>query len=157
MVLSCTISSYLTLKISFCVRCLRSCGRWLGQHSTQTNKASTNRRRWGLYYVNCRMTWLQTAPDTSHRRTPHRVVVTMTTIVMAMPTNITVAVILVRLFQGVSTGIPVCRYPLPPVEKFSPPKIKPITVFIARQHTYARYWYSKSVCPSVCPLRSGIR
>jgi len=29
--------------------------------------------------------------------------------------------------------------------------------FIARQHTDARYWYSKSVCPSVCPLRSGIR
>jgi len=28
--------------------------------------------------------------------------------------------------------------------------------FIARQHTDARYWYSKSVCPSVCPLRSGI-
>ena len=23
-------------------------------------------------------------------------------------------------------------------------------VFIARQHTHARYWYSKSVCPSVC-------
>jgi len=27
--------------------------------------------------------------------------------------------------------------------------------FIARQHTDARYWYSKSVCPSVCPWRSG--
>jgi len=39
------------------------------------------------------------------------------------------------------------------------------SIFIARQHTDARYWYSKyvclsvrpSVCPSVCPLRSGIR
>jgi len=29
-------------------------------------------------------------------------------------------------------------------------------LFIARQHTDARYWYSKSVCLSVCPLRSGI-
>jgi len=26
-----------------------------------------------------------------------------------------------------------------------------ITIFIARQHTDARYWYSKSVCPSVRP------
>ena len=25
------------------------------------------------------------------------------------------------------------------------------TIFIARQHTDARYWYSKSVCSSVCP------
>ena len=25
-----------------------------------------------------------------------------------------------------------------------------ISVFIARQHTDARYWYSNSVCPSVC-------
>ena len=25
-------------------------------------------------------------------------------------------------------------------------------VFIARQHTEARYWYSNSVCPSVCPF-----
>jgi len=25
------------------------------------------------------------------------------------------------------------------------------TVFIARQHTKARYWYSNSVRPSVCP------
>jgi len=31
------------------------------------------------------------------------------------------------------------------------------SVFIARQHTDARYWYSNSVCPSVCPCRSGIR
>ena len=35
-----------------------------------------------------------------------------------------------------------------------------IELFIARQHTDARYWYSKSVCPSVClsvcPLCSGI-
>jgi len=35
------------------------------------------------------------------------------------------------------------------------------SVFIARQHTDARYWYSKSVHlsvrPSVCPLHSGIR
>jgi len=34
-------------------------------------------------------------------------------------------------------------------------------IFIARQHTDARYWYSKSVrlsvCQSVCPLCSGIR
>jgi len=30
-------------------------------------------------------------------------------------------------------------------------------LFIARQHTDARYWYSKSVRPSVCPWRSGIR
>jgi len=38
------------------------------------------------------------------------------------------------------------------------------SVFIARQHTDARYGYSNSVClyvcpsvtPSVCPLRSGI-
>jgi len=34
-------------------------------------------------------------------------------------------------------------------------------IFIARQHTDERYWYGKSVCPSVClsvrPLRSGIR
>ena len=30
-------------------------------------------------------------------------------------------------------------------------------VFIARQHTDARYWYSKSVRPSVRPLRSDIR
>ena len=29
--------------------------------------------------------------------------------------------------------------------------ITTITVFIARQHTDARYWYSKSVCLSVCP------
>jgi len=28
---------------------------------------------------------------------------------------------------------------------------------IACQHTDARYWYSKSVCLSLCPLRSGIR
>jgi len=27
---------------------------------------------------------------------------------------------------------------------------------IACQHTDARYWYSNSVCPSVCPSRSGI-
>jgi len=36
-----------------------------------------------------------------------------------------------------------------------------VRFFIARQHTDARYWYSKSVrpsvCSSVCPLRSGIR
>ena len=36
----------------------------------------------------------------------------------------------------------------------------PISFFIARQHPDARYWYSKSVCLSVCPsvrsLRSGI-
>jgi len=32
-----------------------------------------------------------------------------------------------------------------------------VIIFIARQHTDARYWYSKSVCPSVCPLRSSIR
>jgi len=39
------------------------------------------------------------------------------------------------------------------------------SLFIARQHTDARYWYSKSVClsvclsvrPSVCPWRSGIK
>jgi len=31
------------------------------------------------------------------------------------------------------------------------------TVFIARQHTDARYWYSNSVRPSVRPWRSGIR
>jgi len=43
------------------------------------------------------------------------------------------------------------------------------SVFIARQHTDARYWYSNSVCksvrpsvrpslcPSVCAWRSGIR
>ena len=37
-------------------------------------------------------------------------------------------------------------------------KTKPYSVFIARQHTDARYLYSKSVRhPSVCPLRSGIR
>jgi len=36
-------------------------------------------------------------------------------------------------------------------------------IFIARQHTDARYWYSKSVCPSVClsvrnvPVGTGIR
>jgi len=30
------------------------------------------------------------------------------------------------------------------------------SVFIARQHAEARYWYSNSVCLSVCPLRSGI-
>jgi len=30
-------------------------------------------------------------------------------------------------------------------------------VFIARQHTDARYWYSNSVCLSVRPWRSGIR
>jgi len=30
-------------------------------------------------------------------------------------------------------------------------------VFIACQHAAARYWYSNSVCPSVCPWRSGIR
>jgi len=30
-------------------------------------------------------------------------------------------------------------------------------IFIARQHTDERYWYNKFVCPSVCPLRSGIR
>ena len=38
---------------------------------------------------------------------------------------------------------------------------RPGQLFIARQHTDARYWYSKSVCPSVasvcCPLRSGVR
>jgi len=36
-----------------------------------------------------------------------------------------------------------------------------VSVFIAHQHTDARYWYSKyvrpSVRPSVFPLRSGIR
>jgi len=36
-----------------------------------------------------------------------------------------------------------------------------IMIFIARQHTDARYRYSKSVrpsvCPAVCPLRWGIR
>ena len=36
-----------------------------------------------------------------------------------------------------------------------------LKLFIARQHTDARIWYSKSVRPSVrlsvCPLRSGIR
>ena len=30
-------------------------------------------------------------------------------------------------------------------------------IFIARQHTDARYWYNNLVCPSVCPWRSGIR
>ena len=30
-------------------------------------------------------------------------------------------------------------------------------IFIARQHTDARYWCSNSVRPSVCPWRSGIR
>ena len=30
-------------------------------------------------------------------------------------------------------------------------------IFIARQHTDARYWFSKSVRPSVCPLHFGIR
>jgi len=40
--------------------------------------------------------------------------------------------------------------------KFSPSGSQTILV-IARQHTDARYWYSNSVCPSVCPRRSGIR
>ena len=31
------------------------------------------------------------------------------------------------------------------------------SVFIARQHTDARYWYRNSVCLSVRPWRSGIR
>jgi len=31
-----------------------------------------------------------------------------------------------------------------------------LPVFIARQHTDTRYWYSKYVCLSVCPLRSSI-
>ena len=26
-----------------------------------------------------------------------------------------------------------------------------LTVFTARQHTDARFWYSNSICPSVCP------
>jgi len=31
------------------------------------------------------------------------------------------------------------------------PNVDVTTVFIARQHTDARYWYSKSVRLSVCP------
>jgi len=31
-----------------------------------------------------------------------------------------------------------------------------LAVFIARQHTDARYWYSNSVRPSVCPWHAGI-
>ena len=34
---------------------------------------------------------------------------------------------------------------------------RPSQLFIAHQHTDARYWYSNSICPSVCPWRSGIR
>ena len=48
-----------------------------------------------------------------------------------------------------------------PQKFFSPSGSPTILVFIARQHTDTRYWYSKSVRPSVCssvrPLRSAIR